>query len=106
MPWAILCRDREDLDTAALREAERERHFAYVESILGRLLVAGPLRLDTGGPWRASLFIYATEDREEALRLLQADPYHRAGIYSSTELFQFLPAAGQWIGGTVWKHRD
>lgn len=102
MPWAVLCRDRDDVDTAALRRAERDRHFAYVESILDRILVAGPAGPAPGGTWRASLFVYATEDRTEAGRLLHADPYHRAGIYAAEEFFYFMPAAGAWPGGTLW----
>ncbi len=104
MAWAVLCRDRDDIDTAALRREAREQHFAYIESILDQLLIAGPLAgADSpAGDWRASLFVYVTDERAEAARLLHADPYHRAGIYADEEWFRFTPAAGTWIGGTRW----
>lgn len=40
---------------------------------------------------------------EEILdQLLEDDPYYRAGIYGRVRLAPFVPAAGQWIGGTIW----
>lgn len=102
MTWIALCHDRADIDTSTLRRAERDRHFAYIETILDRLLVAGPLAPREAGEWRASLFVYAVEERTEAELLLQADPYHQAGIYGTVQFMRFTPAAGRWIGGTVW----
>lgn len=108
MAYAALCFDRDDADTAALRQRERDRHFAYVESILHRLLVAGPLGLPgaeatPGGPHGASLFLYDVSTEAEARRLLEADPYYQAGIYGRVELRPFIPAAGTWIGGAIWR---
>jgi uncharacterized protein YciI len=102
VPYVAICRDDPQRDTGALREAHKLAHFAYIESILGRLLVAGPLPQPPDGAHRASLFVYAVETEVEARAMLQADPYFQAGIYSDVELQAFLPAAGGWIGGTVW----
>jgi uncharacterized protein YciI len=102
MPYAAICRDDSNRDTGALRRAERDAHFAYIESILDRLLVAGPLPEVDSRSHTASLFVYAVESEKEARALLEADPFFQAGIYGEVELKPFLPAAGSWIGGKIW----
>jgi uncharacterized protein len=105
MPWIALCFDRDDIDTGTPRRTERDAHFTYIESILDRILIAGPLAAPGGGRYSASLFIYRVDSEKEARQLLEADPYYRAGIYARTEFHPFIPAAGEWIGGTLW-HRQ
>jgi len=100
--WVVLCMDNEALDTAALRRKARDAHFAYIESVLDRLLVAGPLAVPGSKVHKASLFIYAAASAAEARALVEADPFFLAGIYARIEVHPFTPAAGQWIGGTLW----
>jgi len=102
MPWAVVCTDRSDIDTDALRRLHRDAHFGYIESILERLLVAGPMIDPASGQYRSSLFIYRADNEDEARRLLENDPYFRAGIYERITYQSFVPAAGAWIGGTIW----
>jgi len=102
MAWVATCVDRGDVDTAPLRARERDAHFAYIESILAKVLVAGPLATPGTGTHGASLFIYDVADEAEARRLLEGDPYFAAGIYGEVELRPFWPAAGRWIGGKIW----
>ena len=102
MPYLAICRDDQDRDTGNLRRSERDAHFAYIETILDRLLVAGPLPEADSGSHTASLFVYAVDSEAEARALLEADPYFKAGIYGECELKPFVPAAGSWIGGTIW----
>lgn len=102
MPYIAVCEDDPTVDTAALRRREKDAHFAYIEAILDQLLVAGPLAEAAGGQHNGSLFVYATDSETGARRLLENDPYYRAGIYGRVRLAPFVPAAGQWIGGTIW----
>ena len=102
MPYIAICHDSEAVDSAALREAHRVAHFDYVEGILDRLLVAGPGGGATNADFAFSVFIYATDDRDEAEALLHGDPYFACGLYGDVTIEPFLPAAGQWIGGKVW----
>ncbi len=102
MPYLAICRDDSSIDTASLRRSAKDQHFAYIESILEKLLVAGPLPRVSDGAHLASLFIYAVDTEAAARELLEADPYYKAGIYSDIELQPYLPAAGSWIGGTIW----
>lgn len=102
MAFIAICEDDPAVDTGALRRAHKDAHFAYIEGIQGQLLVAGPLREVAGETYNASLFVYAAESEAEARRLLENDPYFRAGIYAEVRLAAFVPAAGSWIGGTIW----
>jgi uncharacterized protein YciI len=102
MPFIAICRDRESADTAALRETHLRAHFDYIEGILDRLLVAGPAGGKANDDFAFSVFVYATDDRNEAERLLHGDPYYDCGLYGDVTLEPFVPAAGAWIGGKVW----
>jgi uncharacterized protein YciI len=102
MPYIAFCDDDPNVDAAGLRRQEKTAHFAYIESILDRLLVAGPLADGPTGEHQASLFVYATNEEAEARALLDNDPYFRAGIYGQVRITSFTPAAGEWLGGKIW----
>lgn len=105
MATLCICTDKTKPETLAgdLRAAKRDDHFAYIESIMDQVLVAGPMPAEDGNGQRGSAFLYATNDPEEALALLHADPYHRSGLYATVEVLPFLPAAGSWLGGGIWQ---
>jgi uncharacterized protein YciI len=102
MAFMAVCDDDPTVDSVALRRQARDAHFAYIEGILDRLLVAGPLA-GSGSPIHSgSLFVYRVDTEGEARELLENDPYFRAGIYGEVRLSPFTPAAGEWIGGKIW----
>ena len=100
MPVIVYCQDRSGADD--LRKEFLADHFAYIETILERIAVAGPMRDRSGGHIMGSCFIYHTDDEAEARELLKNDPYYMAGIYDQIECHQFLGAAGTWVGGKIW----
>ncbi len=102
MPYLVVCIDDRQKDCRALRAAEKSRHFAYIESILDKVLIAGPLSESPAADFSGSVFVYAVETEAEARRLLEEDPYYQAGLYADIQFSCFLPAAGTWIGGTLW----
>jgi uncharacterized protein YciI len=102
MAYIAICRDAETANTAELRESNLQAHLSYIETILDRLLVAGPAGGVSNEDFTLSVFIYDTDDRGEAERLLQGDPYFECGLYGDVRLEPFIPAAGRWIGGKVW----
>ncbi|HMB59134.1 MAG TPA: YciI family protein [Xanthomonadales bacterium] len=100
MPHLCFCIDKPgnpDIRTEFMAE-----HLAYIETILDKVAVAGPLKPAADDDPDASCFIYHTESREEAMSLLHNDPYYGAGLWSSVICEYFLPAAGTWIGGKIW----
>lgn len=96
----VLCRDAPN--SAAPREAAQVAHFAHVERILDRIAVSGPLR-DAEGRATGSLLILRVIDAAEAEAIMRAAPYYIAGVWAEMQIETFLPAAGDWIGETVWK---
>jgi uncharacterized protein len=97
---SAVCRDVPN--SAVRRKAAAESHRRYLESILDRLLLAGPLYSGDGRTVVGSLFVYKTTNIEDARKLLEADPYHQAGFWNSIEIHPFVPAAGDCVGGKIW----
>ena len=100
MPYLFYCTDGEGAQQ--LRQDHIQAHLAYVEGILERMCVAGPLRDAPGSPVSGSCFIFATESRDEALRLLQGDPYYQAGVFAEVSGHHLAAVAGEWVGGKLW----
>jgi uncharacterized protein len=88
-------------DSAPLRLAARDAHFARVEAIMNQVSIAGPLK-DTDGAIIGSLIVVTAKDEAEAHALFEGDPYFAAGVWARHEIHAFLPAAGAWIGGKIW----
>jgi uncharacterized protein len=88
-------------DSAPIRAAARDAHFARIEQIIDKVAVAGPLR-DADGNNIGSLIILDVADAAEAEALFRADPYFAAGVWDQWTISPFLAAAGTWLGGTIW----
>lgn len=97
--FVVIARDKPGAEAA--RMAARADHFAYIERILDRIAVAGPLK-DPDGRFVGSILIYDVEDAAAARTLLENDPYFAAGIWEQPEIHAFTAAAGAWIGGKIW----
>jgi uncharacterized protein YciI len=98
--YVVVCRDGPD--GPAARAANTQAHLAYIETVLGDLSVAGPLFDEAGRSTVGSLYVLRTRSLERAREIIENDPFHRAGAFASVEYFPHLPAAGQYIGGTIW----
>lgn len=99
MLYAIMARDA--ADAARLRAEHLQAHLAYAERIAGRLLVAGPLRDETGG-FTGSLVVIEAADEADARAAFEADPYRAAGVWADVEIRRFTAAVGDWVGGRNW----
>ncbi len=102
MPFLAQCQDHPD--HASQRQSALREHLSYIESIMDKVAVAGPMSTESGEEYTASCFIYLTESRAEAEQLLRADPYYTSGLYAKVSLHYFRAAAGQWIGGATWQN--
>ena len=97
---AVYCLDRPD--SQAARKAAAQAHLRYVETILDRIALAGPLFSDDGRQMTGSFYVFRTAELDEARRWLEADPYFAAGFWGTVEYRPFLPAAGTFVGGRIW----
>lgn len=97
--FAVYAWDREH--SADARAIARDDHFSHLEANIDRIAVTGPLKGATGSNI-GTLFILMVDSADEAERFMLSDPYNRAEVWSHWEIHPFLPAAGQWIGGSIW----
>lgn len=120
--FLVLCRDFVDGRATKNRLTALQPHLAYIETILDKIVVAGPLCDDlgddfggdvgddlgadvgngVGGAITGSLLIYNVDSESAARGLLEADPYYHADIWELIEIRRFRPVAGEWVGGKNW----
>ncbi len=104
--YAVLCRDRTDIDALAVRAEHLADHLVYIEQILPHILVAGPVRapgsMRSSDPVTGSMLVFRAETETEARTLLEGDPYFKAGLWDVTVIYPFLAVAGAWVGGKTW----
>jgi uncharacterized protein YciI len=70
-------------DLPGMMQVRHEReglHFAYLERHRDRILIGGGLRESLGGAFTGGLWVLETESREEAVRLIEEDPYYQSGL--------------------------
>ncbi len=74
---------------AALRDAVRPAHKAYLAQVEDRIAFAGPLLSDDGITMVGSLLAIDFESREAAVRWQQQEPFTQAGVYACVSLHAF-----------------
>ncbi|CAA6603712.1 YCII-related [Rhodospirillaceae bacterium LM-1] len=88
MLFAILCRDKKD--ALPIRLANREAHLDYIrENWLSKIVTAGPIFGADGQSMAGSLLIMELADRAEAENYLAGDPYGKAGLFESCEVWPY-----------------
>ena len=87
--------------SSTIRYIARKSHFAHITKHIEDILIAGPLK-DEAGEFTGSMLVVKAKDEAAAEALFKADPYFAAGVWSRWEIKDFLPAAGQWVGGKTW----
>jgi uncharacterized protein YciI len=75
---------------AALRDAVRPAHKAYLAGVAERIAFAGPLVADDGVAMVGSLLAIDFASREAAMAWLADEPFTRAGLYAATEVHAFV----------------
>jgi uncharacterized protein YciI len=72
-------------DSLALRAATREIHLGYLDSIVGQLVLAGPM-LNAENQPIGSLLVVEAENEAAAAAFAAADPYAKAGLFESVTI--------------------
>jgi uncharacterized protein YciI len=81
-------------DGAAIRAAQRDAHFAYLDQHRQILVLGGALLADDGIGREGSALIINVRDREEAERFSANEPFRRAGLFERVEIRRMR--RGQW----------
>lgn len=85
--YAVICFDRPG--SAALRDANRAAHVAFLNANAARIVYGGPLKNTSDGPSTGALIVLDCATREEAEAVIGADPFYRGGVYESVSVRAF-----------------
>jgi uncharacterized protein len=98
--YVVICHDKDGDHAQSERKLHAAAHLAYIETILDKIWVAGPLA--GGGENHGSLLIFKVTTEEEARALIYADPYFGADIWACLSFSPYMAVAGDWVGGKTW----
>jgi len=76
--WIALFEDNPE--AAWVRQNHAQAHFDYLAAHAERIVIGGGLRPEPGAWWEGGLWVLEVETREEAVRLVEADPYFKLGL--------------------------
>ena len=85
--YALLCFDRPDSST--LRDQHRAAHQEFLQKNATRIVFGGPLKNTPEGASTGALIVVSCATREEAEKLIGADPFYRGGVYESVAVRAF-----------------
>jgi uncharacterized protein len=92
MLWVISCIDKPN--TATMRDKHLEPHRAYLQSQKGILVLAGATQTDDGKDAIGSLFVVNANNRAEAKKFSDGDPFTQNGVFASVTITRMRK--GQW----------
>jgi uncharacterized protein len=90
--YIIYQEDRDD--GGEIRVANREKHFAYLETHQDVLVLGGALLADDGIKRTGSCLIINVPSREEAEEFSRNEPFREAGLFKSVKITHMR--RGQW----------
>ena len=93
MLFVIRCIDKKD--HLSVRMETRAAHLEYVGVLGNKLVSAGPTLDPETGDMNGSILILDLENRSEAEKFCENDPYALAGLFDSVEIMNWkkvLPA--------------
>ncbi|HRD76692.1 MAG TPA: YciI family protein [Hyphomicrobiaceae bacterium] len=76
--WVAIFEDDPDADW--VRKRHDQDHFAYLDEHAGKIRLGGGLRPAPGEWFVGGLWVLEVESREEAVRLIEGDPYFQKGL--------------------------
>ena len=88
---ALIARDKPD--SAAIRAENRPAHLEYLKDHAAIVAQAGPM-LGKDGGMIGSLIILDVTEMAAANGFAEADPYAKAGLFSSVELIEWKRVIG------------
>lgn len=88
MLFAVICTDKPD--SLAIRKANRPEHLAYLKSLGDTLVLAGPFTEADGETMNGSLIVLEAATPEAARKIVDGDPFAKAGLFASVEVRPWL----------------
>ena len=90
MPYAIQTVDKKG--SSQIRTDNRAVHIEYLTANKHLLLAAGALIEDDGSGGSGGLLIVDTDDRKEAQRFIDNDPFTKAGLFEKVTVTRWRKA--------------
>ncbi|CAA2155387.1 hypothetical protein MBRA_01033 [Methylobacterium brachiatum] len=90
MPYMIETFDK--ADSLDVRKAHRAEHLVYLDVVKDKLLACGAKLNDDGSDAGGGLYVVDVGTRAEAEALIQADPFHKAGLFERIEIKRWRKA--------------
>lgn len=90
MLFALICTDKPGAE--AIRKENRDAHLAYLGE--SPVVFAGPFTDDAGAAMTGSLIVLDMASRADVEAWAEADPYAKAGLFSSVEIRAWKKAVG------------
>jgi uncharacterized protein YciI len=84
MHYVAICLDKPD--SQELRLANRIAHLDYLRANSELIKSCGPFLSDDHAAMTGSMLIIEAKDRKEVDKLLERDPYRKAGLFSTVEV--------------------
>ena len=84
MHYVAICLDKPG--TQELRLSNRIAHLDYLRANSHAIKSCGPFLTDDQNAMIGSMLIIEAEDRAQVDKLLQQDPYRKAGLFDSVEI--------------------
>ena len=81
-------------DSAPLRKRHHETHVAHVRALndQGRIILAGPVKDDADDRSIGAVIVFEATDLAEARRIVNDDPYAKAGVFETLVVQPFRKA--------------
>lgn len=73
--WVVIFEDTEGM--LAVRKQREPAHLAYLEAHRDQILIAGGLRSAPGETFVGGLWVLEVASRDEAVVLVESDPYYQ-----------------------------
>lgn len=90
MPFAIQTKDKPG--SSQVRADNRAAHVEYLTANKHKLLAAGALIDDDGTGGNGGILIIDTDDRKEAEKFINEDPFTKAGLFSRVTVTRWRKA--------------
>ena len=90
MPYAIQTKDK--AGSSQIRADNRAVHIEYLTANKHLLLAAGTLIEDDGTGGNGGLLIVDTDDRKEAQKFIDNDPFTKAGLFEKVTITRWRKA--------------
>jgi hypothetical protein len=69
-----------------------QAHFDWLDNNRDKVIIAGSLRTDVGGPSLGGLWIIEANSKAEAEQVYQTDPFFANGLRANVDLYHYVKA--------------